>query len=70
MTRLLLAGAALAAAAFASPALACTIDTCSYTQPVCNTHAVECTDLVPLLGVDCVRTAAGRVCIPNPPPVR
>jgi len=67
MTRVLLAGAALAAAAFASPALACTIDTCSYTQPVCDIHAVECYDLAHFTG--CVRTGFGRLCIPDPHPI-
>jgi hypothetical protein len=42
MTRILLA-AALTAAAFvtSAPANACTIDTCTYTKPVCD--RVDCT---------------------------
>lgn len=69
MTRLLVA-ASVASAAFAAPALACTIDTCSYTQPVCNTHAVDCSDLSPITQIHCVDNIVRRVCIPTPPPIR
>lgn len=67
MTRRALAAATLAVAALApaTPALACTIDTCWYTQPVCNLHVVECYGLTPLLQVECVRTIAGSVCRPH-----
>jgi hypothetical protein len=67
--RYLLAAAAATAALLAAPANACTIDTCSYTQPVCNTHAVDCGDLTPLDELHCVDTVVRRVCIPNIPPV-
>ncbi|HEX8003595.1 MAG TPA: hypothetical protein VF519_12950 [Mycobacteriales bacterium] len=61
---------ALTGAAFAPPALACTIDTCSYTQPLCSTHAVDCSDLSPVTQIDCIDNVVRRVCIPSPPPMR
>jgi hypothetical protein len=63
MTRLL-AAAVLVAGASVSPALACTIDSCWYTQPFCQTRLVDCSDLNPVWG--CTDTAAGTVCVPDP----
>jgi hypothetical protein len=68
--RYALLGALAAGAVASAPALACTIDTCPYLQPVCNAHVVDCRDFVPLTGVDCVHVAGRGVCIPNPPPIR
>jgi hypothetical protein len=66
MKRLLLAaalGAGLLGGAVPA-ANACTIDTCPYTQPLCN-HGVNCEGLAAL--VWCVTHHTG---CPTPPPVR
>lgn len=67
MTRHLLAASAVAAGLLATgapAALACTLDTCPYTRPVCATNVVDCGEAAPPWG--CTSTIVRDVCLPDP----